>query len=242
MNTVRWILYLLALAAPGQAALELNTCDGAYNRYMELSNTCPTTSPGPGCRNDACKAAISSIDDTTLSSMKTGFKACGNLPASDTTGFDYQYLLSIATQCAHPASTVKVTPPALNTCDGAYTRIAIVFANACPGPWTPASCGNTACATAISSIDDTTLSLMKTGFWACRDLPASDKTESARGYVTSVNYQYLISAATQCGHPASTVKLTPSFATHGAYVPGGFIHAVLCVVTLMVSSLGMKKY
>jgi hypothetical protein len=46
---------------------------------------------------------------------------------------------------------------------------------------------------------------------------------------------YLVS---QCGLPANTV----SFATHDAYVPGGFIHAVLCVVTLLASSLGMEKY
>ena len=58
--------------------------------------------------------------------MNTGFTACGKLPDSDTTGlksfavyatyFNYQSLNSLAIQCGHPASTVKVTPPALNTC------------------------------------------------------------------------------------------------------------------------------
>jgi hypothetical protein len=31
-------------------------------------------------------------------------------------------------------------------------------------------------------------------------------------------------------------------ASHGAYVSAGFMHVVLCVVTLMISSLGVEKY
>jgi hypothetical protein len=37
-------------------------------------------------------------------------------------------------------------------------------------------------------------------------------------------------------------KLAFSTAVHGAYVPGGFMHAVIWVVTLVASSLGLEKY
>jgi hypothetical protein len=37
-------------------------------------------------------------------------------------------------------------------------------------------------------------------------------------------------------------KLAFSTAVHGAYVPGGFMHAVICVGALMASSLGFEKY
>jgi hypothetical protein len=86
---------------------------------------------------------------------------------------------------------------------------------------TSATCGNTACKTAISSIDDSTLSLIKTGLTACGNLPDSDTTglKSAAVYATYVNYQYLSSIATQCGHPARTVKLTPHMWQRG--VQGG---------------------
>ena len=123
-----------------------------------------------------CAAAISSIDDETLSLMKTGFtvshrprrvpevartrskrvcmrvrsgvrqgvqkgvsvaltqlpvQACGQLPDSDgrrnmtvyATYFSYQMINARATECGLPASTVTLTPPAPNTCDGAITRL-----------------------------------------------------------------------------------------------------------------------
>ncbi len=57
-------------------------------------------------------------------------QACGNLPENDgrkslalyATYVNYQYLSSIATMCGLPASTVTLTPPALDTCDGAYSK------------------------------------------------------------------------------------------------------------------------
>ena len=61
-------------------------------------------------------------------------QACGNLPEDDwkksyagyATSFNYWNLYVRATGCGLPASTVTVTPPALNTCDGAYTRFNIL--------------------------------------------------------------------------------------------------------------------
>ncbi len=59
---------------------------------------------------------------------------CGNLPEDDgkksfavyATSFNYGYLLSEATGCGLPASTVTVTPPALDTCDGAVARLNVL--------------------------------------------------------------------------------------------------------------------
>ena len=42
--------------------------------------------------------------------------------------------------------------------------------------------------------------------------------------------------------PSPTAIKVGSTAAHSVYLPGGFTHAVLCVVTLMASSLGMEKY
>ena len=128
------------------------------------------------CDNAACAAAISSIDDKTLSLMETGFtvspgprrvlavartrskrvymrarsglrqgvqegasvaltqlpvQACGALPDNDwrknitvyATYFSYPVMYARATECGFPASTVTLTPPAPNTCDGAITRL-----------------------------------------------------------------------------------------------------------------------
>ena len=58
-------------------------------------------------------------------------QACGNLPEGDgrkslavyATYVNYAYLYALATGCGLPASTVKVTLPALDTCDGAIARL-----------------------------------------------------------------------------------------------------------------------
>ena len=158
-------------------------------------------------------------------------------------------LLLVALAAPAHAQVLCRTCP-LNTCDGAYTKYYDLI-SLCPGsmvggyptgPWTPASCGSDACKAVITSIDDNALSSMKTGFTAtgCQVVPESYGTKVP----PDLNYESLKTRATQCGHATSIVTMTSrsSFATHGAYVPGGFIHAVLCVVTLMVSSLGMEKY
>ena len=59
----------------------------------------------------------------------------------------------------------------------------------------------------------------------------------SQGLPASIADSATIAAPVQYAAP-----LAPSAAAHGAYVPDGFMHVVLCVVTLMVSSLGMEKY
>ena len=155
----------------------LRTCS-VY--HIPPRRACPDTEGHPHspstCGNAVCAAAISSIDDETLSLMKTGFtvshrprrvpevartrskrvcmrvrsgvrqgvqkgvsvaltqlpvQACGQLPDSDgrrnmtvyATYFSYQMINARATECGLPASTVTLTPPAPNTCDGAITRL-----------------------------------------------------------------------------------------------------------------------
>jgi hypothetical protein len=146
-----------------------------YEGYAEFT-TRSIKCVGPSTCGNACAAAISSIDDETLSLMKTGFtvshrprrvpevartrskrvcmrvrsgvrqgvqkgvsvaltqlpvQACGQLPDSDgrrnmtvyATYFSYQMINARATECGLPASTVTLTPPAPNTCDGAITRL-----------------------------------------------------------------------------------------------------------------------
>ena len=59
---------------------------------------------------------------------------CGNLPEGDgrkslavyATYVNYAYLYALATGCGLPASTVTVTPPALDTCDGAYAKFIVL--------------------------------------------------------------------------------------------------------------------
>ena len=58
-------------------------------------------------------------------------QACGALPEDNPLkGYDYYanyinapLLYARATECGLPASTVTLTPPAPNTCDGAITRL-----------------------------------------------------------------------------------------------------------------------
>jgi hypothetical protein len=177
----------------------LNTCDGAYTKYFDLISKCPGPFSPASCGSDACKAVITSIDD----SIKTGFTATGCVYGAFLPYVSYGSLKTRATECGHAASIVKVTPPALNTCEGAHGRYGEFITQECPMSGTDpsayrATCGNDACKAAISSIDDNTVSLMTTGFTTCT--PSKESPFS---------YQFLIMTATNCGHPASTVKVTP---------------------------------
>ena len=129
------------------AGLALDTCDGAMQWFVALDVACPGAmlpstlvdgkrmySPS-SCGNHVCAEAISSFDDAALSLMKAGFTACGALPAGHplkeyemykdwmNTHDASEYLLQFARDCGLPASTVKLTPPALYTCDGALQRL-----------------------------------------------------------------------------------------------------------------------
>ena len=61
-------------------------------------------------------------------------QACGNLPEGDgkkslavyATYVNYAYLYGLATWCGLATSTVKVTLPALDTCDGAYAKFNVL--------------------------------------------------------------------------------------------------------------------
>ena len=56
-------------------------------------------------------------------------QACGALPDGRknitvyAAYFNYQMIYARTTECGLPANTVTLTPPAPNTCDGAYTRL-----------------------------------------------------------------------------------------------------------------------
>ena len=92
----------------------------------------------------------------------------------------YAMLVGIARGCGHPESTVKVTPPPLDTCEGAVLKWTALFDAPCAreenadgdGEHTPASCGNAECAALISSIDDDVLAKMKQGLKVCQSVGA----------------------------------------------------------------------
>ena len=101
---------------------------------------------------------------------------CAQVPGMEGVAYvanyaSYFQLLGIAIGCGHPASTVKVTPPALDSCEGAYGKYTELYGATCPfekvvdgdEQHTPASCGNAECAKLISSIDDNALACWKKG-------------------------------------------------------------------------------
>ena len=128
MLSVRGTLLLVALAGPAHAqnpfcsTCALNTCDGVMFKLYDLVSKCPGSMEGraatgpktpASCGSDACKAVITSIDDNALSSIKAGFSATGCENVVDNyVFFSYEYLKTLARECGHAASTVKVTPPA----------------------------------------------------------------------------------------------------------------------------------
>jgi cysteine-rich repeat protein len=71
-----------------------------------------------------------------------------------------------------------------------------------------ATCGNAACAAVISSINDATMSSLKTGFTACAALPDSDGRKAYGNNITAMNYEWFKNRSNECGFPANTVKLT----------------------------------
>jgi len=90
-------------------------------------------------------------------------------------------LLGIARGCGFPTDTVKVTPPPLDTCKGAFGKWGELWSAPCAREkkagdgeeeHTPASCGNAECAALISSIDDDVLAKMKQGLKVCQSVGA----------------------------------------------------------------------
>jgi hypothetical protein len=145
MHTVLGILLLVTLAA--STLDQFDTCDGAYTRLMDLDSVkCPP------------------------SLMKTVFTACGNLNTTKSRtnwvySMNYQTMLTFASICGHNVSILKAALPALNTFDGASARFHALMIQ-CPGQYSPDTCVNDVYEVVIISIDDNTLSLMKTGFTA----------------------------------------------------------------------------
>jgi hypothetical protein len=93
----------------------------------------------------------------------------------------YDMLLGIARGCGFPTDTVKVTPPPLDTCKGAFGKWGELWSAPCAREkkagdgeeeHTPASCGNAECAALISSIDDDVLAKMKQGLKVCQSVGA----------------------------------------------------------------------
>ena len=127
---------------------------------------------------------------------------------------NYAAISGVASDCGFPASTVKASAPALDTCEGAVAKWSGLYGAVCP--WeegendekkhTPASCGNsTACKDLISSLDDCAMAKIKTGLEKCANDP---NMAGAAQYAQHVSYATISEIAGRCGFPADTVKVS----------------------------------
>merc|ERR1719163_644078 len=148
-----------------------------------------------------------------MAQMKTGFEKCADPNTAQHAQYvSYATISRIASGCGFPAGTVKASPPALDTCEGAVAKFSGLNGAVCPQEegendeenHTPASCGNsTACKDLISSLDDCAMAQMKTGLEKCANDP---NMAWAAQYAPSVSYAMISRIAGGCGFPASTVK------------------------------------
>ena len=212
----------------------LGTCAGARAKWDGLYGTpCTmeqvTRSDGTNdtahtpasCGNSTeCKDWISSIDDTNLAKMQTGFQSCAKVTGYEgyaifAVTINYGTINQISDGCGFPAGTVTASPPGLDTCAGAKAKWDGLFSTPCPMEkytrsdgtndthHTPASCGNsTECKDYISSFNDNVLASIQTGFQACANVAGY---EYYADVVSSVTYGTIKQISDGCGFPAGTV-------------------------------------
>ena len=209
----------VTLSPPG-----LDTCAGARAKWGGTSTTCKTeqvtASDGTvdtahtlaSCGSSTeCKDWISSINDTILAEIQTGYQACANVTGYETyaslvSTVNYATILSISNACGFPAGTVTLSPPGLDTCAGAVSILGVVDGTVCRkdgDSYTSASCGNsTTCKELISSFDDNAIAKIDTGFEACANVTGYGTYAVYAGYL---DYARLLSISNGCGFPAGTV-------------------------------------
>ena len=189
-------------------------CQGADESYDEEKHT-----PASCGNSTACKDLISSLDDAAMAQIKTGLEKCANDPdpnmaeaAQQAQYVSYATISYVASGCGFPASTVKVSAPALDTCEGAVATWTGLYGAVCPREegendeenHTPASCGSsTACKDLISSLDDCAMVKIKTGLEKCANDP---NMAGAAQYAQNVNHSAIFDIAGRCGFPADTVS------------------------------------
>lgn len=110
------------------------TCKDAVEKFDPFNSACPPskddTYSSDSCGNEACRAAISSIDDSTLALLMAGFEACAALPKSDPYSsyaayhnyVNYGFFVSRASECGLDPSIVKLTPPDSSTQVRKFTK------------------------------------------------------------------------------------------------------------------------
>ena len=194
----------------------LDTCAGAVAFVDDLKGTVchkdgDSYTPASCGNSSACKELISSFDDNDLSKIDLGLEACANVTgyegyAAYVGYLDYSEFLSISNACGFPAGTVTLSPPGLDTCAGARAVLGDVDGTVCHKDghlYTSASCGSsTTCKELISSINDTVLAKIDTGFEACANVTGYGTYAVYAGYL---DYARLLSISNGCGFPAGTV-------------------------------------
>ena len=212
-------------AAPTKSDPALDTCEGAMLKLSGLFGAvCQQDedddnkhTPASCGSSTACRELISSLDDAAMVKIKTGLEKCANDPnmagaAQYAEYVSYATISGIASGCGFPASTVKVSAPALDTCEGAVATWTGLYGAVCPREegendeenHTPASCGSsTACKDLISSLDDCAMVKIKTGLEKCANDP---NMAGAAQYAQNVNHSAIFDIAGRCGFPADTVS------------------------------------
>ena len=168
----------------------------------------------------------------SLIPMYTYTQACGSTPGLEGVAdyapyvryyFSHTMLSATARSCGHPAGTVKLTPAAINTCEGAVHWIQS-FGFECPPvlgteeEYSPDSCGaQTGCDEFIAAMDDARAAQTRAGLTECAG-PSVSESSPFRGYAAYAQFDqhgYLSMIATACGLPAETVKVSPSSSPGG---------------------------
>ena len=167
----------------------------------------------------------------SLIPMYTYTQACGSTPGLEGVAdyapyvryyFSHTMLSATARSCGHPAGTVKLTPAAINTCEGAVHWIQS-FGFECPPvlgteeEYSPNSCGaQTGCDEFIAAMDDARAAQMHAGLTECAG--PSFIESPFRGYAAYAQFDlhgHLSMIATACALPAETVKVSPSSSPGG---------------------------
>ena len=228
-----------ASSQPTVTPLSLSTCRGAYRKFLEMSSSCgdndddargkcrttlgdicpPRT--GTTCASDACVGFIASVTDAVVQDMSTGLASCTGEDAwlqadADEARLTYA-VRSTASECE---LTSVLTPPPLNTCEGANSKVRELFSSCGKDDdddhhhtlRTDATCASDACVSFMSNMTDEALQEMTTGIASC---PAEDVS------LSTVMLTWVVrKAASDCGL-ATALTPQPLSTCVGAYLKTG---------------------
>jgi hypothetical protein len=202
----------LDLSFTSSPAVEPEYCWGTFFIAEELAF----------CRYTACSSTctnfISTIDESLLNSISMGVGDCDSLPESNRpdsmqSALRFEtYYWTVVAKCGLGEDVFKLTPPAFDTCGGAYyfhEDLAFKCATF-NGTRSPQSCGNTLCEQKLREYTDEIYSLVRAGFQSCGD------EEYMQSFGEGVGlYEELRTIERECGLNGF-LQLTPPTSVRGA--------------------------